>query len=152
MRREGQENLAAKDKGLISLFSIAPDDPTAELSSNFGGCSSISTVPKESPSLVKIIPFHVTLIHSYLEEKALLAKVLTYAQYSLLGLVIAGDRIFGMMNMNYPGWYLMIQDKKMVVGMVTWLVGNGVISSLTQSGAFEIFVNNRLIFSKLATN
>ena len=35
-------------------------------------------------------------------------------------------------------------------GLIAWIIGNSVIGSLSQTGAFEIFVNNRLVFSKLA--
>jgi selT/selW/selH-like putative selenoprotein len=52
----------------------------------------------------------------------------------------------------YPGWYLKIREQKFMFGIMGWVLGNAIIGSLTQTGAFEILVDNRLVFSKLATN
>lgn len=63
-----------------------------------------------------------------------------------------GDTIFSSMGIGYPSWYLRVRESKMMFGIIGWLVGNMAVQSLTQTGAFEIFVNDQIVFSKLVTN
>jgi len=44
-----------------------------------------------------------------------------------------------------------MKEKKTIVIIVCMLLGNNVVSSLMSTGAFEVFLDNKLIFSKLQT-
>jgi len=82
---------------------------------------------------------------------ALLAKVLSYAQYAIMGLTFAGDWIFSQIGITPPAIYHQMKEKKFMVIMVVMFLGNSLHNMLISSGAFEVFLDNQLIFSKLAT-
>lgn len=51
--------------------------------------------------------------------------------------------------MPYPWWYLKMKERKIMVLGIVFLVGNMLSGSLIKTGAFEIILNDKLIFSKL---
>ncbi|EGR33244.1 selenoprotein t, putative [Ichthyophthirius multifiliis] len=81
----------------------------------------------------------------------LLSKFVNNIHWIVLVFNLFGDRIFGMLNMNYPKWYLLMKNHKMqtVIGviMVTQLLG----SIVGKSDAFEIYVDGNNVYSKLNT-
>lgn len=81
----------------------------------------------------------------------MLAKVATFAQYGVIILNLFGDKIFGYLQKPYPTWYLKMKENKWTVFIIAFLGGNMANSYLTNTGAFELYVNNKLIFSKIAT-
>ena len=77
---ESQENLAMKRRQeWKSFFNTAQDDHIVEHSINFGDCSSINMAPTESVSMEKTTLFQVFQYCYFLANKAIIAKVLTYA-------------------------------------------------------------------------
>jgi selT/selW/selH-like putative selenoprotein len=82
---------------------------------------------------------------------ALLAKLLSYAQYAIMGLSFFGDWLFRQIGITPPALYNQLKEKKFVVIMVVMFLGNNIHNMLLSSGAFEVYLDNQLIFSKLAT-
>lgn len=68
---------------------------------------------------------------------------------------LAGDQLaaqFPILNTIIPPQFFNdLREKKMAFVMGTWFVGNMVIGSLTNTGAFEITYNDTILHSKLAT-
>lgn len=83
--------------------------------------------------------------------KARLAQLVTIVKFSIIGIMMFGDKLFPMLGMQPPDMYEQVQDKKFAVGMAAWFFGNMASSSLSNTGAFEVFYNGSLVFSKLDT-
>ncbi|KAF5834521.1 hypothetical protein DUNSADRAFT_8772 [Dunaliella salina] len=84
--------------------------------------------------------------------QALLAKALGYAQVALIAFVVLGEKAFEFCGMPTPLWYTQnVANQRLVAGIMVWFVGNMIFNGLTQTGAFEIYSNDQLVFSKLAT-
>lgn len=85
--------------------------------------------------------------------KALISKVVTGAQLSLIAITVAGDYILSLSPITSPflshPLYLQIKENKYVVGIGTWMVGNMIGQSLTSTGAFEVVYKGKVIFSKI---
>uniref|UniRef100_A0A061R5R5 Selenoprotein t n=1 Tax=Tetraselmis sp. GSL018 TaxID=582737 RepID=A0A061R5R5_9CHLO len=82
--------------------------------------------------------------------KRALARLAGYLQMGLLGLTLAGDKIFPWLGLETPQLYNTVRDNKFAYCMAIWFVGNAVNNALISTGAFEIFYDGRLVFSKLA--
>lgn len=65
--------------------------------------------------------------------------------------VIFGEQIFRAINRPIPGFYQKIQENKWMWCMGTFFIGNQISTSLISTGAFEIYINDKLAFSKLET-
>ena len=72
-------------------------------------------------------------------------------KYSLLALILFGDSIFASLGQPIPEIVKKMQESKFLYGIGIWIVGNNVQSSFLTSGAFEISINEVVIFSKLET-
>jgi len=88
-------------------------------------------------------------------SKAFASQVLRVVQFSVIGMAVAGDYVFTNMfnyppNGPFPPLYENIREKKIIVGMGAWLVGNAISQGLTSTGAFEIYYNGQVASSKLA--
>jgi len=82
--------------------------------------------------------------------KRLLAKVVPVAQFGVIGIVMAGEHIFPRLGyMAPPPWYYSLRANRFGTISTTWLLGNVLQSFLQSSGAFEVHVNDQLVFSKL---
>jgi len=87
-------------------------------------------------------------------SKALLAQLVQVVQFSLIGVTLAGDHLFTHLlhyppNGPFPHFYEQIREKRMIVGMGTWIIGNSVTQGLTSTGAFEVYFNGQVLSSKL---
>ncbi|KAK9811297.1 hypothetical protein WJX72_001364 [[Myrmecia] bisecta] len=84
--------------------------------------------------------------------KATLSSIITVLQLGVIVVLLLGDYVFPAMGFAQPPeLYQQLKDKKMVVVMGAWFVGNMLQNSLTSSGAFEIYFDGQKIFSKLET-
>jgi len=83
---------------------------------------------------------------------AILGKVLSYGQYGVMILMFAGDFIFAQLKMAPPAIFNKMKEKRMMVIMVVMLLGNTLHGAVTSSGAYEVFFDGNLAFSKLATH
>ncbi|XP_019460516.1 PREDICTED: selT-like protein [Lupinus angustifolius] len=82
--------------------------------------------------------------------KRLLSKVVPVLQFGVIGVVIGGEQIFPMLGfVAPPPWYNSLRANKFGTVASTWLLGNALQSFLHSSGAFEVYFNGELVFSKL---
>jgi selT/selW/selH-like putative selenoprotein len=81
--------------------------------------------------------------------KQMLAYGVTAAQWGGFAILMAGDRIFPALGMQYPALYLQIREKKMMAMIGMYFIFNTLKSSVSKSGAFEVYLNGKRIFSKL---
>ncbi|KAK0603213.1 hypothetical protein LWI29_002542 [Acer saccharum] len=81
--------------------------------------------------------------------KRLLAKVVPAVQIGVIGIIVAGEQIFPMVGiMRPPPWYYSLRSNRFGSIASTWLLGNFLQSFLQSSGAFEVYCNDQLVFSK----
>ncbi|XP_057512705.1 selT-like protein [Actinidia eriantha] len=82
--------------------------------------------------------------------KRLLSKVVPVVQFGVIGIVMAGEQIFPRLGfVNPPPWYYSLRANRFGTISSTWLLGNFLQSMLQSSGAFEVYCNGELVFSKL---
>lgn len=74
------------------------------------------------------------------EYKARIATYISYVQLGIVGFLMAGN------DQYLP---VQVRDNKLVAGIVIWLLGNAVSSSVKNSGAFEIFLGQTKVWSTL---
>ncbi|KAL3826119.1 hypothetical protein ACJIZ3_022148 [Penstemon smallii] len=85
--------------------------------------------------------------------KRLLSKVVPVVQFGVIGVIVAGDQIFPRLGLAAPPqWYNSLRANKFGSMASTWLLGNFLQSFLQSSGAFEVYCNGELVFSKLKEN
>jgi len=82
---------------------------------------------------------------------AILGKGLTYLQWGIMLMSLFGDFIFTQLKIAPPAIYNKLKEKKFIVVMVVMLLGNNLSNMLLSTGAFEVYADNVLIFSRLAT-
>ncbi|XP_009132034.1 selT-like protein [Brassica rapa] len=82
--------------------------------------------------------------------KRLLAKVVPVVQMGVIGMIVAGDRVFPLIGIAQPpAWFNSLRANRFGSMASTWLVGNFLQSYLQSSGAFEVLCNGEPVFSKL---
>ncbi|CAN1846340.1 SelT-like protein [Linum perenne] len=82
--------------------------------------------------------------------KRIVSKLVPVLQVGVIAVVVAGEQIFPMMGlMTPPPWYYKLRANKFGTIASAWLMGNTLQSFLQGSGAFEVYCNNELVFSKL---
>lgn len=69
-----------------------------------------------------------------------MAKYLSYAQIGIIGLLVAGS------DNLLPAY---VRENKWTAGIFVWFLGNAVSSVITNTGAFEIFIGDKLVWSTL---
>lgn len=79
---------------------------------------------------------------------AFLAKIVTMIQMGVMGAALLMDQLGNALNMTIPPE---VKEKKMMILMGAWFIGNTVNNALTSTGAFEIYFDDSLVFSKLGT-
>ncbi|CAN0854828.1 SelT-like protein [Linum grandiflorum] len=82
--------------------------------------------------------------------KRVVSKLVPVLQFGVIAVVGAGEHIFPMVGiMTPPTWYHTLRANKFGTMASAWLIGNTLQSFLQGSGAFEVYCNNELVFSKL---
>ena len=81
--------------------------------------------------------------------KKAIASVLQYAQYALMIVIFAGDWIFMKLSVVPPALYYRMKENKVIAFFAVLILGNNLINMLLQTGAFEIYFDGKVIFSKL---
>ncbi|XVF46763.1 hypothetical protein PTKIN_Ptkin03bG0054600 [Pterospermum kingtungense] len=82
--------------------------------------------------------------------KRLLSKVVPVFQFGVMGIIMAGEQIFPRIGITTPPpWYYSLRANRFGSIATTWLLGNVMQSFLQSSGAFEVYCNEELVFSKL---
>jgi len=82
---------------------------------------------------------------------SLIAKVLSYTQYAILIIMFFGDFIFTQLKITPPPIYHQMKEKRFMVVMIVMLLGNNIYNMLMSTGAFEVYIDNSIVFSKLTT-
>ena len=84
------------------------------------------------------------------QTRAILYYLVTFFQFSIIIAAFSGSYIkpylIGIVPENYLDW---IEGNKMMVGMGGFFIGNMLNNNITNSGAFEIYCNERLIWSAI---
>jgi len=84
-------------------------------------------------------------------HKVLMSKMVTYLQYGVMIVMFAGDWIFNKLGMAPPAIYYRMKEKQTMVIIATMMLGSNISNSLISTGAFEVYLGDKLVFSKLAT-
>ncbi|KAL6609800.1 hypothetical protein ACP70R_039769 [Stipagrostis hirtigluma subsp. patula] len=82
--------------------------------------------------------------------KRVLGKLVPILQVGAVATIMAGDQIFPRLGMVPPPWYYSLRANRFGTMATIWLFGNFAQSFLQSSGAFEVYCNGDLVFSKLA--
>mmetsp|Transcript_14853 Transcript_14853/g.10752 ORF Transcript_14853/g.10752 Transcript_14853/m.10752 type:complete len:115 (-) Transcript_14853:179-523(-) len=82
-------------------------------------------------------------------NKKLAASIAQVVQFALIVFVFMGESLFAWMGTATPDWFKRLSDSKMMAVLAIWFIGGQVISGLISTGAFEIYVNDELAFSRL---
>ncbi|CAG9467747.1 unnamed protein product [Pedinophyceae sp. YPF-701] len=80
------------------------------------------------------------------------ATAVRAGQVAALAGIALLDQALAALNVPVPSWYTeRVVPSRMPYMLGAWFVGNTVIQSLTKTGAFEVFYDGELVFSKLDT-
>ena len=72
------------------------------------------------------------------------------AQIATLALMIGGEGVFRLFGAPTPNWYGGFKENKMFAFGCVWMANN-IAAGMVATGAFEIVVGDRTIYSKLET-
>jgi thioredoxin reductase-like selenoprotein T len=84
-------------------------------------------------------------------NKVLMARIIQAVQYGVMALLLAGPTIFATIGRPVPEALEKMFESRWMYLMLALFLGGNLQSSCLQTGAFEIYVDGKLIFSKLAT-
>ncbi|KAL5550467.1 hypothetical protein UlMin_000643 [Ulmus minor] len=88
--------------------------------------------------------------HPPVLPKRLLSKVVPVVQFGIIGVIMAGEQIFPRLGIMTPlAWYYSLRANRFGSMASIWLFGNFIQSFLQSTGAFEVYCNGELVFSKL---
>ncbi|KAJ1286063.1 hypothetical protein BS78_03G325500 [Paspalum vaginatum] len=82
--------------------------------------------------------------------KRALSKAVPLLQVGAMATLMAGDQIFPRFGMVPPPWYYSLRANRFGTMASIWLFGNFAQSFLQSSGAFEVYCDGQLVFSKLS--
>jgi len=83
--------------------------------------------------------------------KALLAKLITVVQYALYALIFAGQIIFEKIGIQPPAIYQRLTKNKVMAFFLIMTVFGQLNNMVANTGAFEVELDHRLVYSKLET-
>jgi len=94
--------------------------------------------------------------HPVPASKMLMARMVQVLQFGVVIVTFAGDLLFVNLlkypaNGPFPSFYESMREKKMMVALGSWFVGNSIAQGFMSTGAFEIAYDGKLVYSKLAT-
>lgn len=82
----------------------------------------------------------------------ILSWVVSGLQWSVIIMMMQGEGVFQYFQITPPPLYYRLQEKKWMVLIGAFLLGNQISSMVSNTGAFEVYCDGQLIFSKLGTN
>jgi len=82
--------------------------------------------------------------------RAVVGSSLTYSGYAVLAFTIIGTSVLGALGMVEPPWLKKLREQRWPL-LALFFLANTLGSSVRTSGAYEVTLNNELIFSKLKT-
>lgn len=86
------------------------------------------------------------------QSNQLLASLIGYIQFGALIFVLFGQTIIDKLQFQVPEFVNSAINNKFMVGMAAFIVGNMIKGQLLATGAFEIYFDDQLVYSKLQTN
>ena len=84
------------------------------------------------------------------KTQQIIATLISIIQYAFFALILIGETIFNMLGLPVEG-IKKLQENKWMYIMGSMFICNTIKNGLTQTGAFEVYINNNLAFSKLET-
>jgi len=81
--------------------------------------------------------------------KALSAQVLSFTKMGLLLLIVVGYNPFNMIGVGTPSIYNWALQNKIYACMMLFFIGNAIEGQLISTGAFEVYLNDVPVWSKL---
>lgn len=78
-----------------------------------------------------------------------LSKLVGFGTMGAVATTFFGEKIFEMLGMPRPEFVQSMQSNKMGSCMGAWFLGNTVSQNLLNTGAFEVYYNGEVIFSKM---
>ncbi|XP_015897250.2 selT-like protein [Ziziphus jujuba] len=83
-------------------------------------------------------------------RKGLVSKIVPVVQVAIIGLTLGGEQIFPRMGISSPPpLYYSLRANRFRSIATTWFLGNFLQTFLQTTGAFEVYYNGDLVFSKL---
>ena len=83
--------------------------------------------------------------------RLILSKAITLAQYALYGLVFAGQFLFQQLGMAPPAFYDKIAKNRILVFFLVMFLMGHIHTVVISTGAFEVNLNDQIIYSKIQT-
>lgn len=102
--------------------------------------------------LLNLIPGTEVLLtnHPPTLTKRMLSKLVPVVQFAGIALVVGGDHIFPRLGYAVPPtWYNSLRQNRFGAAAGVWIIGNALQNTLHSTGAFEVYFDGHLIFSKL---
>lgn len=88
--------------------------------------------------------------HPLTPAREVATGVINVAQFSFIAFVALGDRyLFPALRIPAPGWYAGLVENRIASCLATFFVGNMFKNSMAQTGAFEVYYQGKLVWSKL---
>ena len=78
------------------------------------------------------------------------AQAAGMAQVACVALLLGGEKVFQLFGAATPDWYHGVAENKMMAFGAVWMANN-VAAQMVATGAFEIYVNGNIAYSKLET-
>jgi len=85
------------------------------------------------------------------KTKLAFASMTQLATLGTIGMTLTGEQLFRTLGYPIPPWQTYLGNNKMSTCMTSWLLGNTVAQNLVSTGAFEVYYDGNLVFSKLTT-
>ena len=80
------------------------------------------------------------------QTKKLFKNIIMIIQFVALVIVLAGQTIKQYLNFIPQNIFDYIEEKKWIMSISLFLVGNMIQSYIASSGAFEVYLNNKIVF------
>jgi len=90
------------------------------------------------------------MVHPPTPTAELVGQVIGAIWFVGIALLFGGNYIFSMIGIPEPSWYQTVKGNPVGVFVGLFLLNN-VGGALMQTGAFEVYLNNELVYSKLQT-
>lgn len=79
------------------------------------------------------------------------AQIAGMAQLATVAVLLGGEKIFSLIGMAQPpAWYHVVAENKIMTFGTVWFA-NSLANKLIATGAFEIFLDDQPVYSKLET-
>lgn len=79
------------------------------------------------------------------------ASIVGYIQVAIIAFVLGGELMLGAFGIPIPNALKSIFESKFIYAFLAFFVGAQIQASFLQTGAFEIYINGELAFSKLTS-